>query len=182
MTSRARFAATCVAVGLLASAPRAADYPLSLVALASLKTGTTAVTSNVVIRVNRLMEESRRTRVMDALKYNGYLGFVPALRTLPVIGSIELARRKADIKYAYESKDDHGPRLVLVADRPLFFLNESEKSKAGYELTIVELRLASDGSGTGSMTGAARVKLAPDGSVMLDDYADALVELTIQKK
>jgi hypothetical protein len=182
MTSRAQIAATCVAIGLLAGAPRAADYPLSVVALASLKSGTTSVTSNVVIRVNRLMEESRRTRVMDAFKYNGYPGFVPALRTLPVIGSIELARRKVDIKYAHETKDDQGPRLVLLADRPLFFLNESEKPKAGYELTIVELRLAADGSGTGSMTGAARVKLAPDGSVMLDDYADALVQLTVNKK
>ena len=99
-----------------------------------------------------------------------------------MIGSIELARRKVDVKYAHETRDDQGPRLVLVADRPLFFLNEAEKAKAGYELTIVELRLASDGSGTGSMTGAARVKLAPDGSVMLDDYADALVQLTIKKK
>ena len=101
MTFRARIAATCVAVGLLAGAPHAADYPLSVVALASLKSGTTAITSNVVIRVNRLMEESRRTRVSDALKYNGYLGFVPALRTLPVIGSIEVARRKVDVKYAH---------------------------------------------------------------------------------
>ena len=31
------------------------------------------------------------------------------------------------------------------------------------------------------MTGAARVKLAPDGSVMLDDYADTLVQLTVNK-
>jgi len=177
-----RFVAAAGMVACLAAAPRAADFPLNLVALASLKTGTTAVTTNVVIRVNRLMEESRRTRVMDAFKYNGYPGFVPALRTLPVIGSIELARRKVDVKYAHETKDDQGPRLVLVADRPLFFLNESQKPKAGYELTIVELRLAGDGSGTGVMTGAARVKLAPDGGVMLDDYADALVQLTINKK
>jgi hypothetical protein len=183
MTSGARFAAAAVvAVGCLAAVPHAADYPLNLVTLASLKTGTTSVTSNVVIRVDRLMEESRRTRVHDALKYNGYLGFVPALRTLPVIGSIELARRKVDIKYAHETKDEKGPRLVLVADRPLFFLNESEKPKAGYELTIVELRLTGDGTGTGSMTGAARVKLAPDGSIMLDDYADQLVQLTINKQ
>ena len=183
MTSGARFvAAAAVAVGCLSAAPHAADYPLNLVALASLKSGDTSVTSNVVIKVDRLMEESRRVRVTDALKYNGYLGFVPALRTLPVIGSIELARRKADIKYAVESKDENGPRLVLVADRPLFFLNaDAERSKAGYELTIVELRLTSNNTGTGSMTGAARVKLAPDGSVMLDDFADALVQLTINK-
>ena len=69
---------TAVAIACLAAVPHAADYPLSLVALASLKSGSTSVTSNVVIRVDRLMEESRRVRVTDALKYNGYLGFVPA--------------------------------------------------------------------------------------------------------
>jgi hypothetical protein len=31
------------------------------------------------------------------------------------------------------------------------------------------------------MTGAARVKLAPDGTVMLDDFADTLVQLTVNK-
>ena len=180
---RARIAAAVLAGVCLVAVPRAADYPLSIVALASLKTGETSVTSNVVIRVDRLMEESRRTRVTDALKYNGYIGFVPALRTLPVIGSIDLARRKVDVKYAHETRDDKGSRIVIVADRPLFFLNtDAEKSKAGYELTIVELRIASDGNATGVMTGAARVKLAPDGTVMLDDYADSLVQLTVNKK
>jgi len=183
MNIRARlFVTAAVTVTCLVAAPRAADYPLSLVALASLKSGATSVTSNVVIRVDRLMEESRRARVTDAMKYNGYLGFVPALRTLPTIGSIELARRKVDIKYAVESKEEKGTRLVLLADRPLFFLNaDAEKAKAGYELTIVELHLAGDGNATGSMTGAAKVKLAPDGTVMLDDYADALVQLTVNK-
>ena len=78
MNIRARLFVTAAAtVACLVAAPSAADYPLSLVALASLKSGAPSVTSNVVIRVDRLMEESRRTRVTDALKYNGYLGFVP---------------------------------------------------------------------------------------------------------
>ena len=165
-SERELFVTAAVTVACLVAAPRAADYPLSLVALASLKSGATSVTSNVVIRVDRLMEESRRTRVTDALKYNGYLGFVPALRTLPVIGSIELAQAEGRHQVRVrDPKDDKGTRLVLVADRPLFFLNaDAEKSKAGYELTIVELRIDGDGNATGSMTGAARVKLAPDGT------------------
>jgi hypothetical protein len=180
---RVRVAAAILAGVCLVAVPRAAEYPLSLVAQASLKSGATTVTSDVVIRVDRLMEESRRVRVTDALKYNGYLGFVPALRALPPVGSIEVAKRKVDVKYALETKDEKGPRLVLVADRPLFFLNtDAGKSKAGYELTIVELRIAGDGSATGEMTGAARVKLAPDGTVMLDDFADSLVQLTVKKK
>jgi hypothetical protein len=183
MTSGTRFVAAAVAAaGCLSAAPRAADYPLNLVAAFSLKSGDTTITSSVVIKADRLMEENRRVRVTDALKFGGYPGFVPALRALPAIGSIEVLKRKADIKYAVESKDEKGPRLVLVADRPLFFLSaDAERSKAGYELTIVELRLTSNNTGTGSMTGAARVKLAPDGSVILDDYADALVELKIGK-
>ena len=109
---RTRIAAAVLAGVCLVAVPRAADYPLSIVALASLKSGETSVTSNVVIRVDRLMEESRRTRVTDALKYNGYIGFVPALRTLPVIGSIDLARRKVDVKYRARDARREG-----IADR-----------------------------------------------------------------
>jgi len=71
--------------------------------------------------------------------------------------------------------------LTLVADRPLFFLGaDAAKSRAGYELTIVDLRIDEQGAGTGTMTGAARVKPGPDGSVILDDFAEAPVELTVR--
>jgi hypothetical protein len=178
---RAPAATAALVFACVVAAPRAVDFPLNLAAQAVLKSGDTSITSKVAIKVDRAMEESRRVRVSDALKYNGYLGFVPALRALPAIGSIEVAKRTVDIKYAHEAKDEKGPRLVLVADRPLFFLNsDAERSKAGYELTIVELRLAANNTGTGLMTGAARVKLAPDGSVIMDDYADSLVQLTVK--
>jgi hypothetical protein len=83
-----------------------------------------------------------------------------------------------DIRYAHEQKESAGRRLVLIADRPLFFLGgDPAKSKAGYELTVVELRFDAQGGVTGTMAGAARVKPSPNGPV-LNDYAEAPVRLS----
>ena len=71
--------------------------------------------------------------------------------------------------------------LTLVADQPLFFFGaDPAKVRAGYALTIVDLRLDEKGGGTGTMAGAARVKPAPDGTVILDDFAETPVELTVR--
>ena len=106
------------------------------------------------------------------------MNFVPALRKLPPVGAIELAGRTVEIRYAHEQEEGSGRRLVVVADRPLFFLGgDPAKSRAGYELTIAELRFDADGAVTGTMAGAARVKPS-QGGIVLDDYADVLVQLT----
>jgi hypothetical protein len=122
------------------------------------------------------MEESRRKRVTDALLHGGYGNFLPALRLLPPVGTITLNARTVDIRYAREQQETTGRRLVLVADRPLFFLGDPSKARAGYELTVVELRFDAGGGVAGTMAGAARVKPSPDG-VVLDDYAEAPVRL-----
>ena len=157
----------------------AAQYPLTLVVSAQAKNATSTVTSTLNIRVDRLMAEANRTRVTDALLHGGYGNFLPALRTLPAIGAIGLEKREVQLKYAREQPDGKGYRLTLVADRPLFFLG-AEKARAGYELTIIDLRIDEQGAGTGTMSGAARVKPGPDGSVILDDFAEAPVELTVR--
>jgi hypothetical protein len=164
-------------IACLALSRAAADYPLTLTLDATATTGVTAVTSRVILRVERLMEESRRKRVTDALTYSGYANFLTALRALPPIGAIEIQARTVEIRYAHEQQDATGRRLVLVADRPLFFLgDDSAKARAGYELTIVELRFDAQGGVTGTMAGAARVKPSP-GGLVLDDYAQAPVRL-----
>ena len=165
-------------VACLAGSARAVgEYPLVLTLSAAAATSTTAVTSSVTIRVSRLMEESRRKRVTDALLHGGYGNFLPALRLLPPIGAITLNAKTVEIRYADEQQESTGRRLVLVADRPLFFLGNATKARAGYELTIVELRFDATGGVTGTMTGAARVKPSPDGLVV-DKWEDAPVSLT----
>src|SRR5262249_8418012 len=66
----------------------AAGYPTTLTAHATLKNGVTTITSVLTIKVNSLMPPLLRTRAVDGLKYNGYPGFVNALRTLPVVGQV----------------------------------------------------------------------------------------------
>ncbi|HMF95757.1 MAG TPA: hypothetical protein VKE96_15760 [Vicinamibacterales bacterium] len=164
-------------IGALAHA--AGGYPRTLVAQALVKTGETSVTSTVTIKIDRLMEPSRRTRVLDGLKFNGYQGFMNALRPLPTIGTIATQNREVKVQYAWETTVGDRTRLVIAASKPLFFLTADEtKSRAGYELTVVDLTLDAGGAGTGTMSGAARVKPAPDG-IVLDDFAAAPVQLTI---
>jgi hypothetical protein len=162
---------------LVAATAAAGHYPLELTLEATAGNSTTHVTSSVSIRVDRLMEENRRKRVTDALTYSGYGNFMTALRALPPVGAITLSGRSVELRYAREDQEDSGRRLVLVADRPLFFLgNDQGKSKAGYELTVVELRIDAQGLVSGRMAGAARVKPSPSG-VVLDDFAEAPVAL-----
>ena len=173
--------ALLVAFSLSGSLRAATEYPLALAVTAQAKNATTTVTSTFTIRVERLMTETTRATVTDALRYGGYQNFLPALRAAPVIGTIALDKREVQLRYAREQPDGKGTRLTLVADRPLFFFAaDPAKTRAGYELTVVDLRLDEKGVGSGTMAGAARVKPAPGGAVILDDFAEAPVELTVR--
>ena len=170
-----------VAFATSGSLRAAGVYPMTLAVSAQVKNGATTVTSTFTIRIERLMTEPTRTKVTDALRFGGYQNFLPALRAAPVIGAIVLEKREVQLRYAREQPDEKGIRLTLVADKPLFFFGaDPTKARAGYELTVVDLRLDDKGAGTGTMAGAARVKPAPGGAVILDDYAEAPVELTVR--
>ena len=158
--------------------PTAPEYPLTLVLDAKAETATASVAATVTISVERLMEESRRVRAADALKHGGYPAFLKVLRALAPVGTIGIGARQVDVRYLHEQTLPDGHRFVMAADRPLFFLGgDPEKSRVGYELTIVELTVDSNGGVSGFMAGAARVKPGGDGTVVLDDYAGARVRL-----
>jgi len=169
-----------------ASHPSAAQttsaYPLTLTLDAKAKAGATTTISSVIsIRVDQPMPAFRRTKLVEALKFGGYPEFLKTLRGLAPIGSIKYDTREVELRYMQDEMTTAGRRLVLVADRPLFFLKrEEDKKRAGYELTMVELRFDASGAVTGTMTGAARVRPSPqgDGGVVLDDYAEAPVQLS----
>jgi hypothetical protein len=165
----------------LADQAAAAEYPLTLTAEAVARSGRTTLTSTITIQVDAPSTSFNRTRVTDGLKYGGYAGALKALRGAPSVGSIDADSGKVTIRYAVDEKTEKGRRLVLVADRPLFFfaMGPESKSRAGYELTVVELLLDEAGVGTGTIAGAARVKPSPETGVVLDDYASVLVQLKV---
>ncbi len=154
-------------------------YPVALVATAEATRGSTTITSSIKISVDRLMLASRYQRVVDALKYGGYANFLNTLRPLPAIGTIATEKNQVDVRYAWESQVDGKRRLVLVSDRPLFFLDtRPDRDRAGYELTVVELIFDDHGGATGRIAGAARVKPSPEG-VVLGEFAEVPVRLTV---
>ena len=172
--------ALAVAGLVVASGPMhaAAQYPLSLTLDAQMKAGETTVNTKITIQVDRAMENVRRTRVNDALKFGGYQNFLNALRAVPSVGSIRTQSTKVDVRYTREDQDGASTRLLLVADQPLSFLSSNPtKQKVGFELTLVDLTIDANGAVTGKMAAAARVRPAPDGGVLLDTYADQLIDL-----
>jgi hypothetical protein len=178
-----RFTAAIAAIAVLTVPGRglaAGDYPKTFVASAKVVNGATTVTSKVTIKVNRLVEPSRRDRVIAGLKANGYQGFMDALRPLPPIGAIATQSNEVLVRYAWESEVEGKKRLIVVSDKPLFFLaGDASKAKAGYELTFVELVFDGKGGATGTMAGAARVKPVPPDGIALQDYSTEPVELTV---
>jgi hypothetical protein len=163
------------------AAVQAADFPLTLAASAQVSKGATTITTTFTIHIDRVMNDTFRKRVTDALMHGGYPNFLPALRALPVIGTIEIEKRKVELRYVREEPREGGSRLVLVADQPLFFLGEPAKSRAGYELTLVDLTIDASGAGTGTMMGAARVKPTADGGIVVDDFTGEPVKLTVRR-
>ena len=154
-------------------------YPFNVTLDARTKTEVAAVNASVTISLNRLMEESRRQRVLTALKENGYPGCLTVLRSLPPVGVVRIGKREVEIKFAHEAAHPQGRRLVLVADQPLFFLaNDPDKRRAGYELTMVELIVDSKGGISGMMAGAARVKPGGETGVVLDTFGEEPVTLS----
>ena len=158
----------------------AGTYPRTILASAKATSGPTTITTTITIQIDRLVETSRRDRLIKGLKQNGYQGFVDVMRPLPVIGSIKASNREVPIKYAWETEVEGKHRLIVVSDTPMFFLPGDEpKARPGYRLTVVQLILDDRGAGTGMIAGAARVKPSPEEGVILEDYAATPVNLIV---
>lgn len=177
-----RFAPLALLVAALPLAVQAQSTPRTWQATAEAALGKSAVTATFTIHLNGEMPDLTFKIVADALKYGGYTNFLPALRKLPAIGYVELAGRRTEIKYA-RKRAGSSSNLVIGTDQPLFYLGggaPDPKRKAGYELGIIDLELDAQGNGRGLMAAAARVKPGPDGGVMIDDYAEEPIKVSVK--
>jgi hypothetical protein len=175
---------TLLAVGLVGVAVGAqtGTYPRTLTATGKLEGAGGAVETTVTIHVERLMSDSDYESVANGLRYGGYPKFLDALRQLPVVGRLEVGQQKADLKYARVTTTEKGERLVVGADRPIYFLGAGRpgaKPKEGYETAFVQLEIDRQGQGSGTIAAAARVKPGGGGAVVVDDYADSPIRITL---
>jgi hypothetical protein len=164
------------------AAPPAANAPEVFSGTANVKNATGAVSGTLEVSIKRYTPDFDRKTVEDALRYGGYPKFLPVLRTAPEVGQLVLGGGQPyAIRYAREKVEAGERIIVVVTDRPVYFVGggrTDSKPKAGYEVAVLEIRVDKTGAGRGTMAGAARVRPDGDGGVLLDDYADAPIELT----
>ena len=169
-----------------AQSPRNSGAPETFSANAQAKAGAGSVAATIQIQIQRYTPDFDRTAVETALKQGGYPGFVTALRKAPEVGSVIVGDQKFPIRWAREQKTDKGRTIVVVTDKPVFFVGGGRteaKPRAGYEVAVIQLMVDEIGLGTGSMAAAARVKPGGETGVQIDDYADEPIKLvTVSRK
>jgi hypothetical protein len=169
-----------------AQSPRNSGAPETFSANAQAKAGAGSVAATIQIHIQRYTPDFDRTAVETALKQGGYPAFVTALRKAPEVGSVTAGDQKFPIRWARELKTDKGRTIVVVTDKPMFFVGGGRteaKPRAGYEVAVIQLLVDEIGLGTGTMAAAARVKPGGDTGVQIDDYADEPIKLvTVSRK
>ena len=184
-----------VLIGVLALAaspravqsPRNSGAPETFTANAQVKGAAGAIAATIQIQIQRYTPDFDRTSVESALKGGGYPSFLTALRKAPEVGSVGIGDQKFAIRYAREEKTAKGRTITVVTDKPMFFVGGGRadaKPRAGYEVGAIQMMVDDVGLGSGTMTGAARIKPGPEGvGVQVDDYADEPIKLvTVSRK
>ena len=105
-----------------AQSPRNSGAPETFSANAQVKAGAGSVAATIQIQIQRYTPDFDRTAVETALKQGGYPGFVTALRKAPEVGSVTVGDQKFPIRWAREQKTDKGRTIVVVTDKPVFFV------------------------------------------------------------
>jgi hypothetical protein len=169
-----------------AQTPRNSGAPETFSANAQAKGAAGAIAATIQIHVQRYTPDFDRTAVESALKGGGYPAFLTALRKAPEVGSVAVGDQKFAIRWAREQKTPKGRTIVLVTDKPVFFVgggSTTAKPRAGYEVAVLQLQMDEVGLGSGSMAAAARVKPGGEAGVQIDDYADEPIKLvTVSRK
>ena len=147
-------------------------------ATAQAKNASGAISGTLEVRVSRYTPDFDRKTVEEALRLGGYPRFVTTLRNAPEVGQLVLAGGQPyAIRYAREKVEAGGRTIVVVTDRPVFFVGSARgrrqaasriRSRRGRRF-----RWTQAGRGRGTMAAAARVRPDGDGGVLLDDYAEA---------
>ena len=159
---------------------RKQPLPESCTATAQFIGAAGSAAATLKIRVERYTPDAEREAVVQALKQGGYPGFVLALRKAPVVGSVVIGEHAFDIRWARETPIKNGRSIVVVTDKPMFFLgagSPNAKPKEGFDVGVVSFQVDDVGMGYGGkLAAAARVKTGENG-VEVSEYAEKLIDL-----
>ena len=175
--------AALIAVAGMTSAQGGAE---KFSATAAIKTAAgAAATAPVVIEVTRKMSQQEADKMTSAFAAGGAAALRKALTGVAPTGSIQIGSGKpTPTRLTLERPSDRGRLLTIVTDTPLMFLGAGlpdAKSKQGFDFGIVDITIDAQGSGSGTMSPAAKVTVK-QGVFVVDEYSGELVRLTDVKR
>jgi hypothetical protein len=141
--------------------------------------------AEVTIQIDQYTSDADRATIQEALRVGGFPGFLPALRSAPEVGYVEMNGRKTKVRWARQQPTDKGRTITIVTESPLAFVGGSAvdaKPRKGYEVAVIQLEVDQIGLGTGSMAAAARVRPGGTTGVQIDDYAENPIKLVTVRK
>src|SRR5690349_14175217 len=104
-------------------AAQTVSQPEVFAGTAQAKNATGAVSGTLEVRLRRVTPEFDRKAVETALKEGGYPRFLTAVRNAPEVGQLVLAGgAPIAIRYARERIDAKGRNLIVVTDKPAYFI------------------------------------------------------------
>ena len=154
--------------------------PESFTANAQFQGAGGAAATTLKIRIDRYTPDTERDAVVQALKQGGYQGFVTALKKAPVVGVVTMGDATFDIRWARATPNKNNRSIVLVTDKPMYFVGAGRpdaKPREGFDVGVISFDVDSVGMGfNGKMAAAAKVKPGANGPEV-SDYADKMIDL-----
>jgi hypothetical protein len=171
-----------IVVGAAVSIAHAQAGAETFTATATVKTASSATAgAPVTIIVDRKMSQSEADTLMAAFKTGGVPGLRKALVGVPPTGSVRVGGgAPTPTRLTLERPTDKGRLLTIVTDQPIAFLAAGvpgAKPKEGYDFAIIDIEVDAKGSGSGTLSPAAKITLK-QGAFVVEDYASELVQLT----
>jgi hypothetical protein len=183
------FSLVVIGLAVLAAATgvpqTSANSPETFSASTQIKTASGPISATIQIRITRYTPEFDRKALENALQHGGYGSFVNALRKAPEVGSVLAGDGQFTIRLAREHKTEKGRTIVVITDKPVFFVGGARpnaKPRAGYETALIQLQVDDAGVGTGLMAAAVRVKPGGETGVRIDNYADEPLALKVTRQ
>jgi hypothetical protein len=184
---------TTLTMGALALAAMAVVAPVSAqsraeayTATASMKTaGGASLTAPVAIELVAWTTDADRKRLAGVLKSGGDAALQKQLADMKTLGTVTVGKTKFDAKYAYAMTSSEGRIITVVTTSPIFFVGAGAPSAtptAGHRFGVVTIEVNDAGSGRGTLTPAASVKMSDKDAIVVEDYSAELVTLPDVRK
>jgi hypothetical protein len=126
-------------------------------------------------QTNRWSAAAERDRLVTAIGENGPEKLLEAFREVGRIGTLYWpGGLEYPVRYAWRSqRADGGADVVLVVERSVWMWWDSSAPSTSYPYTVVQMKLAKDGSGEGRVSLGVPVASDKTLGVALADFAKA---------